>query len=143
MRSRTVQAEGFTVTVRGRTRRTNALGSEYLVNLKTAHPDMRDAQSDPGATGDALMARNPRAWSLLTEANAFRSRINRCSDVLTPDGATWQEPFKPDQLVILFDHFLDSEQLPDKTDLWSQVEAAITALDTPEVPADPQAASGL
>jgi len=108
MRMRTVQAEGWTITVRGRTRRSNALGAEYLYNLKQAHPEMRTAQSGSASTSEALMAENPRAWTLLSEANTFRARISRCSEVITPSGETWQEPLKPDQLVALFDHFLDS-----------------------------------
>lgn len=137
MRTETIQADGWTVTVRGRTRRTTALESEYLVGLKQGHQDMKAAS--PNGNTEELLARDPRAWSLLGTANTFRYLIARCAEIVTPGGETFQEPFKPDQLVEVFDHYLDAEELPDKSDLWSQVQTAIERMDNPEPVAAPNA----
>lgn len=122
--------------MRGRTRRTTALESEYLVNLKQAHVDMRDVQPGSDST-ETLVNRDPRAWSLIGTASTFRYLVARCSEITLPEGEVMQEPFKPAQLVLLFGHYLDAEEMPDKSDLWSQVEGVIIRMDKPELPPAP------
>ncbi len=137
MRTEVINAEGWTVTVRGRTRRTVALQSEYLITLKQAHPDMRDLTVDAATPSDVTAQRAPKGWSVAGVASTFRLIIARCSEIVTPQGEMLSEPFSGPQLVQIFDHYVDSEELPDQSDLWSKVEAAIKRLDNPEPVTDP------
>lgn len=142
MRTETVQGDGFTMVVRGRTRRTPALESEYLINLKQNHPDMKSLTPDSTVTSAELTTRNPRGWSLIGVASVFRATAARMVSIEFPTGEVHQEPFAPDVLVIAFDAYLESEQLPDQSDVWSKVEATIQRIDKPEMTTDPFLGSG-
>lgn len=143
MRQIIVEGDGFKIAVRGRNRRGPALESEYLLGLKNYHATLQPIKPDDQVKdAETLASRDPRGWSLMGVANGFRVIAARLAWVETPDGSTHEEPFAPSQLAELFDHYLDVEQLPDKSDLWSRVEAAIIGLDTPEQPTDPEARSG-
>jgi hypothetical protein len=144
MRTKIIVADGFTVTVRGRSRRTLALEQEYLVNLKQTQPDMKAWQvNKDGSIEDNFIA-HPRGVSLSGSASSFRYLMARISEIKSDaPKVTISEPFKPDELVAMFNLYLDAEEQPDRSDLWSQVEDAITRMDTPEPVTDPNSASGL
>jgi hypothetical protein len=137
VRTTVIEADGWKITVRGRLRRTAALESEYLLTLKAAHPDMKALSTGNGDSA-AQAEQNPKGWSLLGMVNNFRYLIARCASAQQGEGEVLREPFTPVQLVVLFDAYLDSDQLPDRSDLWSKVDDAIQAMDTPPKESDPE-----
>lgn len=139
MRIEIIEVDGWRIEVRGRTRRTPALANEYLLALKDAHPDMKAAAIAEGKTSEAIAQEAPRAWGLAGVAATFRFLASRIRTAT--NGKVMTEPFTGDQLVAMFDHYLDCEQLPDRSDLWSQVEDAILRMDKP--PSDPKAEGNL
>ncbi len=132
MRTEIVQGDDFSVTVRGKIRRTVAYQSQYTLYLKQTDDIMRDLETDDPVD------KNPAGWTLIGLASGFSSLVARASRVLCVDGQEWAEPFNPEQLRFLFTHFLDSEQLPNRSDLWSRVEDTIKRMDEPPPP-DPKA----
>jgi len=140
MRTETVSAGGFTVVVRGRTRRTLALEQEYLVNLKQNHPEMKELVVDKASSADELMKLYPHSLSLSGVASNFRDLMSRVSEFSGPDLDLF-EPFAPAVLVTLFNMYLDSEDTDD--DLWSKIRTAIEHLDKPEPITDPNSDGSL
>lgn len=142
MRTEIVQAAGFTITVRGRSRRTLALESEYMVQLKQNHPDMKAWVVDANGSVEVNLVKDPRGVSMSGVASSFRYLLARCASIEN-SGSTIYEPYPPDQLVALFNNYLDTEALPDGKDIWSLVEDAITRMDTPDPVTDPNGDGGL
>ena len=136
MRTELVIADGWQIEVRGRTRRTSALETEYLLALKQAHKDMRTLPDVKDMTDASL-----RGWGLAGVAANFRLLAARIQKAESPE-TIMHEPFSPDHLVAMFDSYLDCEQLPDRSDLWSQVEDAILKLDRREPIKDPNSEGG-
>jgi len=133
MRTEVIEADGWKIEVRGRTRRTSALESEYLLVLKDAHPDMKAL---PASGGKA--EQSPHGWSLAGVAASFRTLAARIHTAEMPDSEMFMdEPFLGQELVEMFESYLDCEQLPDRSDLWSRVEDAIAKLDKRAEMADP------
>jgi len=128
--------------VRGRTRRTTALESQYLLDLKAAHPALSSLAPDSEATSsEILAARDPKGWSLMGVASTFRYLVARvgAATFKGDDEHEVREVFPPEVLVRLFDHYLDCEELPDRSDVWSRIEDTILRMDRPPEPKDPNA----
>lgn len=142
MRIEVIEADGLKIEVRGRTRRTSALESEYLLALKAAHRDMKSLPTPADKTVASSVEASPRGWSLAGVAANFRLLVARVHAVQIEDKPRMEEPFSGDFLATLFDDYLDCEELPDRSDVWSQVENTILKMDKPETTDDPNAEGG-
>jgi hypothetical protein len=141
MRTEIVKNESWTITVRGRTRRSMALESEYLLILKSAHAEMRPLLVTKDSSPSQMSADDPRASSLLVASSQFRYLAARISQVEMPDGNVAQEPFGANVLLAMFEDYLDTEIPPDNSDLWSRVELAMVHMDEPPKEPDPKGGS--